>query len=281
MNRVALHAVDPSRRLALVRAFETAPPGWDVFLWDGTASFDIRVADAPLSDADIAFDIDDPGSAVSEVARALATTSRRVVVVTGARRGVGVSTLALHLAAAYSSSGATSFVDLDRDSSIRARLGFPDDARDWGQSAGLPYACGFRIFLAPSDGEGDASTVLRAASSHADRVVVDAPTGSWQQSALDVCTSAVLVVPPSHQGIAHARAVLERDPNLRWFCIVNRTGAGGELTARHVARELGQPVAAELPCSPFLRDREDDCRLLNERWSRYFRRTLRLAETIS
>ena len=279
MARIALHALEPSCRLALVRAFETAPSGWDVFLWDGTAPFDIRVTDAPVSDTDIVFDVDDPEASVERVADALNSKVPRTTVVTGARRGTGVTTLALHLGAAVPGMD-VALLDLDDRSSLRARLGLPDDARDWRAAGGLPYSAGFRIFLAPSDGDGDAASALRDASKRADHLIVDAPAGPWRDYALKSCSSAILVVPPSHQGIADARRILHQHPEVRWTCVVVRVGAGGELTARHVARDLGHPVAVEFPCSPFLRDREDDHRLLTERWSRYFRRTMRLAASI-
>ena len=285
MARVALHTQDPSCRLALVRAFESAPSTWDIFLWDGSASFDVRVTDVPASSTDIAFDASDPSATVGAVARLLSTTAHRLTVVTGARRGTGVSTLALHLAAALSCTATTSLLDLDQHSSLRARLGLPVDARDWGRkdpaSAGLPFSAGFRVFLAPSHGVGDASSALQAACSRSEHVVIDAPEGAWREHALSACTSAILIIPPSHQGIAHARVMLESQPGVRWLCVVVRLGAGGELTPRHVERALDHPVVAELPSSPYLRDREDQHRLLNERWSRYYCRTLRLAAMLS
>lgn len=285
MARVALHTQDPSCRLALVRAFESAPSTWDVFLWDGSASFDVRVTDVPTSSADVVFDECDPSATVREVGRLLSATSHRLTVVTGARRGTGVSTLALHLAAALSCTATTSLLDLDQHSSLRARLGLPDDARDWGRqdpaSAGLPLSAGFRVFLAPSNDVGDAPSAIKAACIRSSHVVMDAPDGPWREQALSICTSAILVVPPSPQGIAHARLSLASHPGVRWLCVVVRLGAGGELTKRHVERALDHPIVAELPSSPYLRDREDEHRLLNERWSRYYRRTLRLAAILS
>jgi hypothetical protein len=283
MARVALHAVDPSQRLALVRAFETAPATWDVFLWRAGRQFDVRVTDAPESDSDILFEPADPDRAVGAVAQALARGNRRTIVVTGARRGCGVTTFALHFAAAAALQRDVVLVDLDPSSSLRARLGLPDDARHWGEqtaSAGLPHSAGFHLFLAPPDGAGEPSLVLGAAGARADHVIVDAPEERWRDAALDACTSAILVVPPSRQGIAHARKVLASRADVHWSCVVNRLGQGGELTARHVARALEQPVSIDLPCSPYLRDREDDHRLLNERWSRYFRRVARVSVAV-
>lgn len=292
MARVALHAVDPDRRLALVRAFEGAPSSWDVFLWNGAGDFDVRVSDAPSSENDICFDPADPQRAVASVGEVLARTIRRAVAVTGARRGCGVTTLALHLAAAWSSANDVALLDLDNRSSLRARLGLPDDARHWGGrdvtnegrppslSAALPHAAGFRLYLAPPDGDGDPSPVVSAAWMRHEFVLVDAPEGDWRDLALSMCSSAILVIPPSHQGIAHARSVLEEYPTVTWSCVVNRLGTGGEFTARHVSHALDRSVSVELPCSPYLRDREDQHRLLTVRWSRYFRRTLRVASAL-
>jgi len=281
--RVALHASDEKTRLALVRAFEAAPPTWDVFLWRGTEEFDVLVSDIPRDESAVRFDPADPERAVADATEVLAGSKLRVTVVTGARRGCGVTSLALHLSAALALGRDVCLLDLDPTSSLRALLGLPEDARHWGEfndgvlSAAIPLAGGFRVLLAPTDRRGDGLAALRAASLRFEHVVVDAPGGPWRGPALAAATGAVLVVPPSRQGVVHARAVLDLHPDVRWSCIVNRLGAGGGLTARHIARQLGRPVSLELPCSPYLRDRADEHRLLTDRWSRFFRRVVRLA----
>lgn len=282
---MALHAEDDSKRLALVRAFERAPRTWDVFLWSGAEDYDVLVGDGSHEGA-IGFDPADPNKAVSETAAALADTGRALTVVTGARRGCGVSTLALHLSAALSSERDVCLLDLDPDSSLRARLGLSDEVRHWGHTetgvrgSALPLADGFRILLAPPDQRGDALAVVRAARQAFEHVVVDAPPSPWRAPVLGASSNAILVVPPSPQGIHHARVALGRHPQCRWSCVVNRVGGGGELTAGEVARRLGKPVTVELPCSALLRDREDDNRLLTAAWSRYFRRATRLAASL-
>jgi hypothetical protein len=283
MPRVALHATDPETRLALVRAFESAPGSWDVFLASDARPYDVRVTDRPGSANDISFDPTDPAGSLARVAERFTDPKEKIVTVTGARRGCGVSTLALHLAAACSSVQTTSLIDLDPSSSLRARLGLPADARHWGDrgdartSAALPHSAGFRLLLAPVGGDADPGNVLRSTASHCRRAIVDAPTGPWREEALRNSRSAVLVVAPTPGGIAAAKRVLDRYAEIPWSCVANRLGPGGALTKRHIAKELGRPVSIELPCSPYLRDREDDCRLLTERWSRYYRRVLRLA----
>jgi Flp pilus assembly CpaE family ATPase len=235
----------------------------------------------------IPFDPADPDRCIAEVTGALAERAQRVTTVTGARRGSGVSTLALHLACALGADREVCLLDLDPDSSLRARLDLPDDARHWGDAgdgvlaAAVPHAGGFRILLAPREACGDVHEVLRRASTRFAHLVIDAPPSPWRAVALTAATTGVLVVPPSRQGVAHAKRLSEQHPGARWSCVVNRLGAGGEMTTDALARELGRPISLELPCSPYLRDREDQHRLLPERWSRYYRRVTRLAAAVS
>lgn len=286
-TRVALRASDEATRLAMVRAFESAPPTWKILLWRPHETFDVSVTDSREDESAIYFNPADPTSAIAEVTRLLSDSRQRVTVVTGARRGCGVTSVALHLCGALASTRGTCLLDLDPESSLRARLALPNDARHWGDvadgllSAALPLAGGFRILLPPPDRRGDAVEVLRAAALCFDHLVVDAPASPWRAPALAASTAAVLVVPPSPQGVVHGREVLARYPDVSWSVVVNRLGKGGGLEARHIARRIGRPVALELPCSPYLRDREDEHRLLTERWSRLFRRVTRLAGALA
>ncbi len=287
--RIALHASDEVTRLALVKAFEGSPSDWDVFLSSEEHEYDVLVTDDVHRDGDrvIRFDPEDPQRAVLATAQAVAGSERRLTVITGARRGTGVSALALHVCAALSAGHDVCLLDLDPDSSLRARLDLPADARHWGdvadgvRAAAVPVPPGFRVLLAPPDARGDVNEVLRTATARFEHVVADAPLSPWRGAALASCTTGILVVPPAHQGIFHAGRVLARHPHVRWSCLVNRLGAGGELTAPNVARRLGRPVSLDLPCSGFLRDREDDHRLLVTRWSRYYRRVSRLAQALA
>jgi len=284
--RVALKAANESTLVQMIKAFEGAPAAWDVTVWSPSGEHDVLVSDE-RDGGHVVFDRASPGAAVAAVERVLTTSALRVAAVTGARRGTGVTTLALHLAHALARRHDVCLVDLDPTSSLRARLDLPKDARHWGTvdesvfDAALPVAGGFRILLAPLDRRGaDVAQLLRAASARFDRVVVDAPRSPWLGPALSLAATALLVVPPSHQGVAAARETFEQQPTASWACIVNRLGAGGEMTRTSVARQLGRSVAIELPTSPFLRDREDEHRLLAETWSRYYRRVARLAAAL-
>lgn len=284
--RIALNATDERRRLALVRAFERAPIHWDVFLWSPDREFDVLVGDGIDGVEAVAFDESAPADCLGSVSERIASGSVRVICVTGARRGCGVSTLALHLSAALADTNEVCLLDLDPDSSLRARLDLPEDARHWGDvgdgvlGAAVPIAEGFRVLLAPPTQRGDAGPILRAATARFGHLVVDAPRGPWRAPALSASSVAMLVVPPSRQGIAHARTVMRSHPDVSWSCVVNRLGPGGELTQRAIARGLECDVDMELPASPYLRDREDDHRLLTSRWSRYYRRVVRLAAAV-
>ena len=284
--RVALKASDESRLLQMVKAFEAAPSTWDLTVWTESSEHDVLVADSPVAGA-VLFDPEQPGAVVGDVENKLARGFGHTTVVTGARRGTGVTTLALHLASALAARHDVVLVDLDPYSSLRPRLDLPDDARDWGsigesvRDAALPVPAGFRVLLAPVRSRGgDVVQLLRAAIARFERVIVDVPRSPWLGAALGIATRAVLVVPPSRQGIRAARDTVEERSATPWTCVVNRLGAGGELSRTAIERELGRPVAVELPSSPFLRDREDDHRLLTERWSRYYRRVSRLAAAL-
>lgn len=285
--RIALHASDESTRLALVKAFEGSPSDWEVFLWAPDRHFDVLVGEpSDAGEGAVGFDASDPQRTVAAVAEALVDRKRRITVITGARRGSGVSTLALHLCAALADGMEVCLLDLDADSSLRERMDLPEESRHWGDASGgvltaaVPVHPGFRILLSPRNAAGNASDAVRSATGRFDHVVVDAPAGPWRATALARCTSALLVVPPTRQGIAHAQRLVSLHSNARWVCVVNRLGAGGEITASDVSRGVERPVRIELPCSPYLRDREDDHALLVGRWSRYYRRVTRLAAAL-
>jgi hypothetical protein len=283
--RIALRSSDPATCLEMAKAFEGAPIDWDVFFWSDGCESHVVVGDDDA--CSVPFDVSDPARAIESVAALLVRGRKRITVLTGARRGTGVSTLALHLAVALGETAAVCVVDLDPDSSLRARLGLPEDARDWAPSeddvlsAAIPCSGGFRLLLAPRAPFGDVRPLLDAAVERYQHVVVDAPPSPCRAVVLASSTQALLLVPPSRQGIAHAHRTIAAHPETDWSCVVNRMGAGGELTVRQIGNELQRPISVELPCSPYLRDREDDHRLLDARWSRYYRRVTRLAGALS
>jgi hypothetical protein len=85
-----------------------------------------------------------------------------------------------------------------------------------------------------------------------------------------------VVMPPTSPGAARTRALLERIPPRPHAVVVNRQGPGGEATRALLQVALGSTIALELPCSPALRDAEDDGALL-ARHARWTRRVERLA----
>src|SRR5665809_135008 len=77
-----------------------------------------------------------------------------------------------------------------------------------------------------------------------------------------------------------ARAFIEEWPDLDCAVVINRLGRGGETTRAQLADLVGRPISLELPCSPALRDAEDDGRLVSLKWTRYGRAITRLADAL-
>ena len=125
-----------------------------------------------------------------------------------------------------------------------------------------------------------ARDVLRATVKDFERVVIDCPDLGVAGGALGDVDAGVLVVPPTMPGVRRAAAVLERHDAVRWAVVLNRMGPGGETTRAELHRVLGRRTALELPCSPSLRDAEDDARLVTSSWTRYVRRVDRLLHAL-
>lgn len=214
------------------------------------------------------------------------------VVVTGAGGGAGVTTVALHLAAvAASGSTAVCYADVDLSWGAHARLGLAEDTRTWGdvddgpgslQLAAVPVPGGFRAMMSPR-GAGsadpsrpDPARIVKRAVGEFEHVVVDAPHPSLTSDLLSLGRVGVLVVSPTVPSAGRARQLLDRWPECRWAIVSNRAGPGGESTRSGLERILNRKLALELPCTPALRDAEDDGRLLAQRWSRWGRGIARL-----
>lgn len=306
---VALVARDPSARAALARAFDGAPASWSVELYDERPP-DADVVVGSAADSDIVFDEGDPGLALEAVrAVAAARRSSTVCLVTGATSGCGVTSVALQLAASFARRAETCLVDLDtRWRGIAERLDLLDEeTKTWGdvredetslRRAAVPVRGGFRVLLAPpcapgggspgrSEGLPDAAgadptEVVRRAAQHFARVVVDLPA-HHPPDLIDAATAAgpgVLVAPATRGGARRAAAVLERCSGRRWALVFNRVGAGGQESADRLARRAGTKSALELPCTPTLRDAEEEGRLPEARWTRWSRRIDRLARAL-
>ena len=283
---------DPDERVAIARAFDTAPRSWNVTLHDEAPSgVDVVVYGAGVpGDRGIRFDPEAPHALLDEVRRAL-ERGPRCIVVTGAGGGTGVTSLSLHLAASLASSSRSVLVDLDVQGGAGDRLGLdPTTVRTWGdaeteqdlKTCALPVAGGFRVLLAPRGGDAaGAVTVLEDAKRCFQRVVVDVPCGPYQETALAAADIVVIVVVPALPAARRARALLDRlDSNLRCAVVVNRLGAGGETTSAELRTALGRSICIELPCCPALRDAEDRGALLSSPLHRWRRRATRLARAL-
>ncbi len=242
----------------------------------------------------IVFDPNDGGQVVEEVRQQTAVDEAKVFAVFGAGRGVGATTLALHLSAASARDHPTCFVDLDLEWGVAPRLGIASDHLTWAElGAGedatrlvaLPVAGGFRALLAPRNEEDgtspdDVTGLLRRAADSFDRLFVDCPLPRLRRAAIDRADATVLVVPPTPPGARRALSVLETFPAARWAIVLNRLGPGGETTRAELQRILKRRCALELPCTPAIRDAEDDGKLLSSSWSRYGWRVAKLLEAL-
>jgi hypothetical protein len=141
--------------------------------------------------------------------------------------------------------------------------------------AAIPVEGGFRTLLAPAS-EGSPAGLIERARELFQHLVVDLPWREPDHGAIASATAALLLVPPTPTGLTRARGVLERT-TARWAVVLCRTGHGGEMGRAEVEDALDRKVTIELPCTPVLRDAEEQGRLLRGPWTRYNRRIARLA----
>jgi hypothetical protein len=285
--RVAIVGVDAAMRLAAAKAFDSAPSSWLVSLHrEVPEGADVVVLTPEVDGEGVRFDPDRPHDVIEAVADATRGAGR-VVVVTGVTGGIGVTSIALHLAAVWGRRARTCYFDLDACGGSRLRLGMPTDALTWADVGddeeslllgAVPIAPGVRAYVASPDADAEPGPVLARAAPLFERVVVDAPP-TGLEIALDVADVGVLVVAPTFPSIQRAGDLLARHP-LRWAVVTNRIGPGGEATRAELETVLGRTIGLELPCAPRLRDAEDDRRLLDPAWSRWARRIERLATVL-
>jgi hypothetical protein len=208
----------------------------------------------------------------------------RVIAVTSAMGGCGVTTVALHLARAFAHRVDTCLIEGHRAAGAAERLGLPRAGlKTWPvedrssrslRLAALPVGTAGRVMFAPEDSSAD-HDLVELASEQFGLVVVDVPVSTEAPAR---CSPTVFVVGSSRPGVARARTRLDRFDEPRAI-VFNRTGPGGEWTDRRLESELGARAAVHLPHSPSLRDAEDDGRLLR-RSSRWAARIERLADMI-
>ena len=279
--RVAIVSRDARVRERAARAFDEAPASWVVSLHDRPVdSADVIVCGPDVScDGAIPFDWERPSSVIERVTAAASARDRNLVVVAGAAGGVGTTTLALHLAGSLAATDVC-YLDLDEHGGGALRLGLEDDHLVYEEggdvrAAALPVAPRVRAVFAPN---GAARGAAEAAASSFDWVVVDA--GRVQRAPVLDGGIALLVCGPSVACARAARRVLEASGSVDWAVISNRIGPGGETTRAELEALLGRRIVLELPCSPALRDAEDDGRLVTSVCSRYLRRVRSLARAL-
>jgi Flp pilus assembly CpaE family ATPase len=286
--RIALVAREPDSRQAIAAAFGGAPATWDVTLHVEAPEADMVVAAPEVAvEGAVPFDPRNPTRAVDEVNKRLAASSREgAFIVTSASGGSGATTVALHLAAVLSERGGTCFVDLDPRAGAAPRLGVLDSQhKTWAEAgkgpdelrlAALPMPGGFRALLSPSGAPEVPSGLLRRTLRSFEYVVVDLPPERLRKVS-NMALAAVLVVPGTVPGVCRAQRLLADGLAGRLAIVLNRTGYGGGLTRSEASRRLGRSVPLELPCTPALRDAEDEGRLLDCHWTRFARRIRSLA----
>ncbi|HYI44284.1 MAG TPA: hypothetical protein VE174_02320 [Actinomycetota bacterium] len=288
--RVAIVATEPELRLAAAKAFDAAPAEWKVCLFDQAPpdADAVVVCDDVHADG-IRFDPTDPAGVVTEVARALTRpVPGRSVFVVGACGGAGTTSVSLHLARALGRHGSVCYLESDPNRGARHRLGLPEEAPAWdvvGKDtesllrAAIPVEGSFRVLLMP-DGKdrSDGGKVRGRCEERFTRVVVDVGAGPPSGSLTDAL--AILVLTPSLVSARRARELLAESPDVKWAIVTNRVGPGSEANTRMLERVLERRITLELPCTPALRDREDECRLLGS-WSRWSSRLDRLAHAVA
>jgi cellulose biosynthesis protein BcsQ len=251
------------------------------------ARADVVVLGPDVDGEGIRFDSATAGSLISDITEATARAGR-IVVVSGAGRGVGCTTVALHLAAEFARTHETCYVDFDTTFGAADRLGFDGEHQTWsdvdGSSeslllAALPVTGGFRALLAPTGAEPPRDLLGRAASAF-DRVVVDCPGDGALDMSLQASDAVVVVVPASGLGARRLDRIIDRFDQVPHALVANRTGPGSEATRSNLARVIGRKISIELPCSARLRDAEDRGLLLTSPLSRWKWSIARLARAL-
>lgn len=271
--RVAIVCPQPELRMAAVKAFDAAPLDWD-----------LRLVSAPTTEADVVVSVGieragavtldpaEPERVIDEILRSSAKPD--VIAVVGASGGAGTTSVALHLAAALARTQRVNVVDLHPDPDAAMRLGLASDQIPVQDGPGmLPVAGGFRLAFG-----GEGTDRMAMALTAAGKVVVDLPRPAVGQIAAHA--RVVLVMTPTLPSVTKAALLFEEHPELAWVPVTNRTGPGSETTRVDVERILGRRLAIELPCSPGLRDAEDDLRLLTSPLSPWRMAIQRLAAAL-
>ena len=283
--RVALVSRDPEMRFLAARAFDEAPAEWHVGLFESPPQDADVVVVASDVDADgIRLDLDDPSRTFAAVGESLAPSRQTTVIgVASPHGGAGCTSLALHLASVLARHEPALYVEGDRSCGGRLRLGLDLEGPSWSDAhadaidgCAIPVRDGFRALLAPEDDQLSPALIDRCRRL-ARFVIVDLGVSGTLTEPRDEIIVVVLnpSVPSARRGAAWLAA-----RSLTPVVVTNRLGPGSELTDATFAEVLGSPVTLTLPCSPALRDAEDEGRLLVPESSSWSRRVARLAAAL-
>lgn len=278
--RVGIVCPREDLKMSAARAFDDAPAEWEIWLSaEPPRGVDVLVSvDVSLPGA-VPMDLDDPGAVIDRIKERVAPRPWLVAVV-GASGGCGTTSIALHLAAAAPSGSPAALVDLQPGGWAAFRLGISDEQLPGDatrEPVVLPVAGGFRVLFAADPVPTGA--LFEAAFDHARRVIADAPVEVLARSSRPP-DRVVLVMTPTIPSATRAGLLLRNHPDLSWVPVTNRTGPGSETTRVDIERILGRRVALELPCSPGLRDAEDDLKLLTSPFSPWWMRIRQLSEAL-
>lgn len=237
--------------------------------------------DAP--EGALRFDPSDPASLSGLAAPAGVPAASGLFVVSSCVGGAGVSTVALHLARAFSAlRRKTLLIEPAGRDWLRTRLELPADARtadavdDTEDALGLsclPVSGGFKVLLGVPQDRLD--ELARRAGKVFDRVVIDAGGAHAPRGAV----GGVFILPPTRSAVARGKTALAGQDGVPWAVVCNRLGSGGSLTPALMSKELGRAVDVGLPCTPALRDAEDRGELLPLRY-RWVRSVARIAKAL-
>ncbi len=290
--KVAVVTHDEAMKLEVARAFDSAPASWAITLHDSPpGDADVLVFGPDVqAGGGIVFDPLQPSAVVQSVAAQAERSRSTAIVVTSASGGTGVTTLALHLAAATAEWSKTCFVDADVLSGAALRLHLEESShRTWADLEGdedvlktaLPLPHGFRALFAPQSWAGDPfGHAVTRAQARFETVVIDAPFSCPWPLVPEGAATGVLVMSPTLPSAHRTRAFLDEHCSTMWAVVCNRLGPGGEMTRTELERIVEHRIGLELPCTPALRDAEDEGKLLGLRVSRYSRRVVQLARAL-
>lgn len=276
--RVAIVCPPEELHMAVARAFDAAPADWDVSLHaEPVDDADVVVAVGCEIPGAVSMDPSCPEQVIADIAARLSRDS--LIVVVGASGGCGATSVLLHLAAASARHERTGVVDLGSRPDALSRLGLdPEQLSPDAEPLLVPVSGGFRLVYCGT-GPVETAAALGAARTYAARVFVDLPPAVLDGWVRPV-DRALLVMTPTGPSARKAAGLMEERPDLPWVPITNRVGPGSETTRIDIERILGRRLALELPCSPGLRDAEDDLKLLTSPLSPWRMRIQRLSDAL-